>query len=105
MRAEAANGAFLDGQQDFVVLREAPHQIGIERLGEARIGDRRRQSIGGELLRCSQALREARAETENRDRTSFAQDAPLAELKRLSDHGKRDANALAARVAESRRTV
>ena len=42
MRGEAADGAFLDGDQHFVLARQAADQIGVERLGEARIGDRRR---------------------------------------------------------------
>jgi hypothetical protein len=41
MRAEAADGAFLDRDEHLVLARELAHQIGVERLGEARIGDRR----------------------------------------------------------------
>src|SRR5258706_15303049 len=105
MRAEAADRAFLDGQKDFMVLREPPPQNGVERLGEGGIRDRRRQSIGGEFLSGSQTLCQARAETENRERASLAQDASFAEFKRLSEQRNRQADALAARVAEGRRTV
>ena len=37
--AEPADRAFLDGDQHFVLAREPQHQIGVERLGEARVRD------------------------------------------------------------------
>ena len=43
--AEAADRAFLDGDQHFVLARKAQQQLGVERLGEARIGDRGREPI------------------------------------------------------------
>ncbi len=49
--AEAADRAFLDRDQDFVVRREAEEEVLIEGFGEARVGDRRRDAIGGEILR------------------------------------------------------
>src|SRR5215471_6947652 len=37
---EAADGAFLDGDEHLVFAREPKEQVGIERLGEARVGNR-----------------------------------------------------------------
>ena len=62
MAAEAADRAFLDRDQHLVLARQPQQQIGIERLGEARIGDRRRQAVGGELLGRLQAFAEPSAE-------------------------------------------
>ena len=45
MRAEAADGAFLDGDQHFVLARRGGRiRSRVERLGEARVGDRGRQA-------------------------------------------------------------
>ena len=41
-RAEPADRAFLDRDDDLVLAREAVDQIGVERLRETRVGDRRR---------------------------------------------------------------
>ena len=50
MACKAANGTFLDRNQDFVFSRQAIDQIRIERLAETRIGNRRRQSLGGKIV-------------------------------------------------------
>ena len=49
--AEAANRAFLDGEEDFVLAGEPQQHVDVERLGEARVRDRRRKAIGRELVR------------------------------------------------------
>ncbi len=54
----------------------------VERLGEARIGDRRRQPERRELVGRLQAFGEPRAERQQRDLAAFAHDAALADLER-----------------------
>ncbi len=48
--AEAADGAFLDRHQHFVVPHKTLQQFDVERLGKAGICDRGRQAKGLELL-------------------------------------------------------
>ena len=45
MAAEAADRAFLDGDQRFVVARQPQDQVAVQRLGETGVGDGRRQSL------------------------------------------------------------
>ena len=81
--------------------RQPPDQRRVERLGEARIGDRCR--AGRRPASCSaacQALGQPRAEAQERDRGALAQDAALADRERLAVLGELDADALAARIAE-----
>ena len=59
MGAEAADRAFLDGDQHFVFAREPQHEIGVERLGEARIGDGGGEAEAGELLGGFRGIRRA----------------------------------------------
>jgi len=59
--SQAADRAFLDGQQHLVFPREAEQEINVEWLGEPRIGDRRRQPCGGKLVGCLQAFGKSRA--------------------------------------------
>src|SRR6201984_2361732 len=40
LRGKPADGAFLDGDEPLVLAREPKEQFGIERLGEARVGNR-----------------------------------------------------------------
>ena len=52
---EAAGGAFLDEEQHLVVFSEAADQTGVERLGEAQVGDAGRQAarlerVGGDVV-------------------------------------------------------
>ena len=49
--AEAADRAFLDGEQHFVLAGEPQQHVDVERLGKARIGDRGREAIGRQARR------------------------------------------------------
>ena len=60
--AEASDGALLDGDEHFVLAREPQREIDIEWLGEARIGNRRHQTMRRQGLGRQQAFRQARAE-------------------------------------------
>ena len=80
--AEAADRAFLDGDQHLVLAREPQQQIGVERLGETGVGDRGGEAAGGEFLGGLQAFAEPRAERQERDLRALANDAALADLKR-----------------------
>ena len=82
MAGEAADRAFLDGDQHLVLARQPVDQVGVERLGEAGVGDRRRQAVGVELLGRLEAFGEPRAEGEERDLAALAQDAAAADLER-----------------------
>ena len=72
MAGEAADGALLDGDQHLVLARQPADQILVERLGEARIGDRGRKPGGVELLGREQAILQPRAEGQQRDLGAFA---------------------------------
>ena len=50
MAGKAANCALLHRHQNLMGAGETAHQVGVERLGEARIGDRRRKSRSAKLL-------------------------------------------------------
>ena len=100
--AEAADRAFLDGDQHLVLAREPQQQVGVERLGKARIGDRRRQAERGQFVGGLQAFAEPRAVGEQRDLVAFAQDAALADLERHAFRRHRHAEAFAARIAQAR---
>ena len=62
--AEAADRPFLNRDHNLMFARQPSDEIGVERFGKARIGDRRRQSIGGEFLRRLHALAEPRAKAQ-----------------------------------------
>ena len=100
MRAEAADRAFLDGDQQFVLGGEAQHQIAVERLGEARVGDRGRKAARGEFLGRLQRFGEPGAERQDGDARALAQDAALADRQRDAALGQFDADAVAARIAQ-----
>ena len=102
---EAADRALLDGDQHLVLARQAPDQVGVERLGEAGIGHRGGEALGGQILGRHQAFGEARAEAQDGDLGALAQDAALADLERRAAGRQLDAHALAARIAEGRRPV
>ena len=101
LRAKTADRAFLDRDQHLVILREAKHQVDVERLGEARIGDRRgepmrRQRVGG-----LHAFGKPRSVRQQRDRVAFAQDAALADFERYAEFRHIDADAVSARIAKA----
>ena len=78
-RAKPADGAFLDGDQHLVVRAPVADQLLVERLGEARVGDRCWKPEGGELVRCLQSIGEPCAERQDGDVVALAQDPPLAD--------------------------
>ena len=96
MRAEAANGAFLDGDQHLVFARQARHQVLVERLAEPRIRDSGGKALGAQVLRRLQAFLQARAEIEDRDLGAFLDDAALADRNRRAALRQLEPNALAA---------
>ena len=67
MRAEAADRAFLDRDQQFVRRGEPQHQLAVERLGETRVGDGGRKAARGEFLGRLQRLGEPGAERQDGD--------------------------------------
>ena len=54
--AEPADRAFLDRDQHLVLARQPLDQLGVERLGEARVGDGGRQPARRQLVRRLQAF-------------------------------------------------
>ena len=82
LAAEAANRPLLDRDHDLVLAHQPVDEIDVERLGEARIGDRRRQAVSGELLRRLHAFGEPAPKAQQRDRSALAQDPPAPDLKR-----------------------
>ena len=85
--------------------RQAADEVVVERLGEARVGNRRRQAERGELVGRLEAFGEPRAERQDGDRGAFAHDAALADLERTAFRRQLHADALAARIAEGGRPV
>ena len=66
MAAEAADRALLDGDQHLVLARQALDQLGVERLGEARIGHRGAEALARPDPRPRlQAFAEPRAEAQD----------------------------------------
>src|SRR5512144_903926 len=92
--AETAGRSLLDGDEHLVVPRELPHQVLIEWLGEARIGDGGGEPEGGELVACFQRLAEPRPEGEDGDDRALAEDSPLAEGEDLASLGQGHSGAL-----------
>ena len=88
-----------------MIARQAKQHVDIERLGEARIGDSGRQAPRGQQIGGLQTFRQAGAERQDRHGRALADDAALADLQRLGDLGDRDADTLAARIAERRGAV
>ena len=82
MRAESADRAFFDGDDQLVLGGEAQDQLAVERLGEARVGDGGREAARAELLGRLQRLGEPRAERQDRDARALANDAALADRQR-----------------------
>ena len=62
MRAEAADRAFLDGDEKLMRRRQSENELSVEGLGEARVGDGGRQAASREFVRRLQGLAEPRAE-------------------------------------------
>ena len=100
MGAEAAGRAFFDGDQHFMFARQAADQVGVERLGEPRIGDGGRKAIAAQALGRQQHFGHARAEIQDGDAGAFPDDAALADFQRNAFGGPGDAGALAARIAD-----
>ena len=75
MSGEAADRIFFHRDQHFMLARETTDEVRIERLAEARIGNRRRKAAGLKLIRGLQRFMKARAVGENCDGGPFAHDA------------------------------
>ena len=105
MRAEAADGAFLDGDQHLVLARRAGRiSSRVERLGEARVGDGGRTARARRARRRPSALRRAACRATGcatREPSRTMRPLPIAQ--RLAALGQLDADALAARIAEGDR--
>ena len=99
-RAEAAASAFFDRDQHFVFFCKAQDQLFVQRFGEARVGDRGRQSHGGELICRLQALLQTRAKREQCNLVALAHNAALADFQRFGIFGNVDADAFTTRIAE-----
>ena len=97
LRPEAADRAFLDGDQHLVLDREPADQVLVQRLGEAGIRDRGRQAARRQLVTRPQAFVQASAERQQRDRAAaLAHDPALADLERPAAFRQGEADALAA---------
>ena len=93
-RAEAAGEhALLDRDQQLVLGRELGREPGIDRLGEARVGDGRGDAALGEDLGRLERLADAGSVAEQRDPVALAQDLAGADLDRRGALGQRDADA------------
>ena len=79
---------------------EAAHQLGIERLGKAGIGDGGREAVLAQLLGCLEAGLEPGAEAQDRNLAALDDDATLADLERHTLLRHVDPDAFAARIAE-----
>ena len=100
MGAEAADGAFLDGDQHLVIAGEPQDQLLVEGLGEAGIGDGGREAARFQLLGRLQGFRKAGAERQDRDAAALLDDAALADGERHALFGHVHAHPFAARIAE-----
>ena len=104
-RAEATDRAFLDRDDDLVLTHQAGDEVGIERLGEARVSDRGREPVGAELLRRLEAFLQARTKAQKCDRRAFLDDAAASDLQRDALFRHFDADPVAARKAQRRGRV
>ena len=97
--------AFLDGEQDFVLARQLQHQVDVERLHEARIGNGGGQAMRGQFVGGLLAFAKTGAERQQRDLGALADDAAFADLQRDAKFRHLDAAAFAARIAHRARTI
>ena len=107
MAAEAADRAFLDRHQHFVVARRAAcQQLAVERLGETRIGDARRNRRAPRVPRRPSAPRRAacRARGSPPDRPRGAS-VPCRWRAARPPSGMLDADPVAARIAQRDRAL
>ena len=96
---EAADGALLDGDQHLVLQRQAADEVGIQRLGEPRIGDGGAEPAGRQVLGRQQAFLQPAAIAQQGDLGAFSDDAAAADLQRFAAVRQVHAGALAARIA------
>ncbi len=99
-RSEAANRAFLDGDQHFMVLGQTQQQIDVERLGETCVRHRGRQAVRSKRFRCLHALGETCAVGEQRHRIAFAQHATFTDFERRAEFRQVDAHTVTARITQ-----
>ena len=100
LRTEAADRAFLDCDQDFVVRGQTADQIAIDRLGEACIRHRGRNTARGKVFRGLLRFGKAGSERQQRHRRALANDAAAADLERDAALRHLDADAFATRVTQ-----
>ncbi|MNS64699.1 hypothetical protein D3C72_978350 [compost metagenome] len=103
--AEAAHGALFHRDQAFMLARQAQDHVGVQRLGEAGVGDGGRDAACGQQVGGFQRFLQTGAQRQDGDRGAFADDAALADLQRGGQFGDLDADAVAARIPERRRAV
>ena len=99
-RPETADRPLLDGDQHLMVPRQLLDQRGIQRLGEAGIGDGGRQPPRRQFVRRAQCVGKPRPERQDRHAAAFADHASLAQLPHLPAVRQRHADAVAARIAQ-----
>jgi len=103
--AEAAPRAFLDSDEHLVVAGEISQQRFIQRLGETCVRHRRRETLLVQHLGREQAFLQARSVGQDGGSRALLDHASLADLQRLRIVQQLQANALAARITESRRAI
>ena len=103
-RAKSAGGSFLDGQKQFMFKRQSFNKLRIKGLGEARVGDGRRQAAGRQIVGGLETFAKARAEGQKCDPRALAQDASATDRERLAASGHLDPGPFAARIPERDRT-
>ena len=82
MRAQSADGGFLDGDDDFVRGDQVADHVLVERLGKAQVGDGCAEALGIERVGRLDCFRQTGAEREDCNLLAFAHDAPLADFER-----------------------
>jgi hypothetical protein len=105
MGAEAADGPFLDGDEDFVFARQLQDHVEIERLHETSVGDGCGQTEGFEFVGSLEAFAEPCTKGQQRHLRAFAHDPALADRQRHAEFGHFDAAAFAAWITQRARCV
>ena len=101
-RAEAADRAFLDRDEDLVPFGKLPQQRAVEGLSETRIRHRGGEAHAGQRVGSLQGFGQPGAERQKRDLLAFAHDTALADLQRNADGRHFHADAFASRIAQRR---
>src|SRR5262249_47891291 len=99
--AEATNGTFFDGYEQFMFARQLQDELAIERFGKARIGDCYRNPMRCQRFRGLDAFGKTGAEGAQGDHVALHDDAALADFERYAGFRHRDADTIAARITQS----